>query len=688
MIVDGGTITNAKGPNVCMQANQWDAIIVEGNANQPQQLPGNVTDLNGNGVLYLKNATIENGHTMISMRPGHIPYPEHPEYWGGHVTAENTTFINTNNFTNYARVAEFMQYFPPDESKFIGCTISNVAGGMTHWSNFGVTYELNNFDSYQQHAILTYDAQINVVNGNIFDNNIQIHFEQAAIDLNHTVTLSKGSIIGDFEEGHLPNQFYGGYHSVYCSAGFTSQLPIKVENNIFVGGASSIYFDGISKYNIEGNDMIGSTYGTTVNATGSFFNIQRDNQFSETGVGIYAFYENSGYQFLSNCFDETRDVDVASYGGMIYESQGNASIAASNVFSQKISRRRIRFKEVPLQAEPDSSIFQYYIKEGTPEIITIERTYPRVTINGTNNGFVSFTSSAFDNEACGSSASPGPVNVSSIRPCDIPVDCDDIREYIEDLEDDLASDISTLSNLPFGSVDWFDLKFDITELLKCLQKAKEELIYCKGKEKMYDPLKLFFNDDDFEYRVLVFGTMVGNQDYIVARNYLKEMSPSNEEEFDFVSTQEINLNRLIDFNYVPSSNELNTLYSIGHKIFPLSANARSLYRYLTGEKIEIELPYDDGERSKPRSLGSEGLSLTLSPNPSKGIFALEYNHLPESTCKIYNLQGVIIDEKSNIYKDGSVNIDLSNQNDGMYILLVRERATGKLLFKENIIIIK
>ncbi len=687
MNVNGGTITNAKGPNVCMQADQWDAIVIEGNANQPQQLPDNVTDPNGNGVLHLKNATIENGHTMITMKCRHIPYPLHLEYWGGHVTAENTTFRNTNNFSNYARVVEFMQYFQDDQSKFTGCTISNVAGGMTHWSNFGVTYERNNFDSYQQHAILAYDAQINVVNGNIFENGFHDNPEQAAIDLNHTFSLNNGSIIGDYIDGHLPNQFYGGFHSLYCSAGFPVNLPNIVENNIFVGGKSSIYFDGISRHKIQGNDIIGSAHGTTVNANGKSLNIQRDNQFSETDVGIYAFYNNGGYQFLSNCFDETRELDVGIHGGLIYTDQGAINIAASNIFSEKVSKRRIRMTEIPVVVAPED--FQYFMKFDTPPIIATQRTFPRVFINDVHltDVHVAFKSNSFVNANCGSSASPGPVNVTTYA-CDVPADCDEISDFISITENDLANEIIYLQSLVQGSADWYISKHKITEILRCIQDAKRKLISCKGKDKDYEPIKQVFSNDDFEYQVLIFGTMVRNQDYSIARNYLSEISTSNEEKLDFVTTQHINLDRLESYNHTPSAGDLTKLYDIGHKTYPLSAYARSLYRYLTGDKIELELPYQEGYRSIPRSTVTESMSFVISPNPSEGRFNMLYDNFPESSCVVYSSQGEIVNEDSQILQSGNVNIDLSNQGNGIYLLLIRDKSNGKLLHSEKLIIVK
>ena len=340
----------------------------------------------------------------------------------------------------------------------------------------------------------------------------------------------------------------------------------------------------------------------------------------------------------------------------------------------------------------DPEAFQYYIESGTSQILAIERTFPRVTINGVNvtDSHVAFESENFDNDNCGSSASPGPVSVSSSFRCDLPANCDDLPDFISDLQDDLAAEISTLQSLPQGSIDWYRTKHRITEILRCLQDAKRELIFCKGIEKDYDPVKQIFGNDKFEYKVLVYGTMVGNQDYSIARNYLGEILTSNEEEFDFVTTQHINLDRLENYTHIPSSADLTALYTIGHKTYPLSAYARSLYRYLTGDKIELDLPYQEGERSNSgtRTINSEAMTVVISPNPSQGQFGMEYDNLPESSCIVYSNQGEIVMNDIKIMESGSMKVDLSNQSSGVYLLLIRDRTTGELLKSEKLIIVK
>ena len=135
-VVEGGTLTTLD----C--ATQWEGIIVEGNSAFGQQTGEFGISPFFNGIVeIIGNSVIENAHTCISMNPTHIPWPATPLYWGGYVFAENSTFRNTTGFSNYRRVAEFMQYEPDDNSQFINCVFEDIAAVGTHWGNHGVTYD-------------------------------------------------------------------------------------------------------------------------------------------------------------------------------------------------------------------------------------------------------------------------------------------------------------------------------------------------------------------------------------------------------------------------------------------------------------------------------------------------------------------------------------------------------------------
>ena len=77
-------------------------------------------------------------------------------------------------------------------------------------------------------------------------------------------------------------------------------------------------------------------------------------------------------------------------------------------------------------------------------------------------------------------------------------------------------------------------------------------------------------------------------------------------------------------------------------------------------------------------------SLKVFPNPTTGIINLQSNHLTETaTVKLYNLQGqiVLFDQKTPI--NGTISVDLSTMNTGVYFIKIssEEGAVVKKMVK-------
>ena len=672
LVVDGGVITTGD----C--ANQWEGIVVEGNAEAIQQLPGNVSDTNRNGVVHLMNgALLENAHTFINMNPIYIDWPETPSFYGGHVTASNTTFRNTNTWTNYSRVAAFMQYRGRDRSSFTDCTIENVSAGMTHWSVNGVTYDNCNFSNYEELAILSHDSAVKVINGNVFDNGTHDQTDQAAIDLYQTFPIPIGTQIGD--EDSSPNRFFGGFHSVFSEGGNPVLESIGVVNNIFTGGERSIVFHGISNHHIKNNDMIGPTRGVEIAANGNeIFNTMTDNQFSSHDIGLFSFSNNMGFDFLSNCFDYTNFNDVRVHGGGIRSSVGSMDIAASNIFSAATTRN-IRVTTSPA--------FDYWILSGTPDN---DRRVPRGTVDDDVTtslypGNIKNSIAQID-PSCGSTSSPGPININPIK-CELPASKEDLEDFITKLDKEIITLGSEIVNYEFESLQWYRTKYRITEILRCLQMANDKLIFLCGKGKDYTSLISRYSSDKFLYKTYVYGMMVSNGDYNDARQYLNSLRTETEEESDFKTVQLINVDRLQNNIFEANSSDLSTLYTIGKKVYPMSAYARSLYKYFTGEKLELDTEIGK-EGIKSRSIAPEENEVIVYPNPSRGTLELDYKISEQAKLSVYSRSGTVLKEVSLDANIKQMELDLTHLPDGIYILLVRTSETGELIHEDKMVIIK
>lgn len=664
MTVDGGTITTHE----C--AENWKRIYVEGNINEEQQLPGFVTNPNQNGVLYLKDALLENAEVFISMHPTYLGWPTYAEYYGGHVTAENTTFRNGKS------VAGFMQYFRQDKSKFINCTIGDVRNGMTHWSNFGTTYEGNTFKNIESSAIYTYDAAIIVKNGNTFDNSNHNEFDQAGIHLFHTFPNINGSVIGT--ESTSPNTFLGGFNGIFSDAGAPLVNNIEVKNNLFIGGDQALTFQGASRHDVMKNDFNGAVWGVTVVGNGPYFNVLKDNQFSGNGVGIYAFYDNSRFSFISNCFDYTGRRDVRVYRGDIIEFLGDLNFGASNIFSESITARRI------LMTPSQSYEHHYFIEEGTP---TQDRLVPVSNFSSNFN----YPTNRFESEGTreGNCADiPGlPVNHYH---CTLPTGKQALLAYIQDLEDDVEDLKALLGSVPDQSAQWIEIQVLIQNAKRCIQKAKHLLIYTfiDVPESELTQLIAYFDQDEFLYKTHIFGLLASRQNYQLAASYINSMQTSTQEETDFIFTQTLNLNRLENHEYVPDSIELIDLYQIGIKTDPLAGYARSLYQYFTDEKIDLGLEEDDDlseNRFIPEIMDEKQSIVKLYPNPFSDMVSIDYRFINDTGIEIFNTVGQLVWFADFSKGEGFENIDLSKMHPGIYYVLITDKKTETTLYVEKII---
>ncbi len=654
MIVDGGLITT----HDC--ADKWRRIVVEGNINEEQQIPGFVTNDHKNGVLYLNNATLENGVKLISMHPTYLGWPTYSEYYGGHVTAKNTVFRNAN------RVAGFMQYFRQDQSKFIDCQISNVRTGMTHWSNFGTIYEGNSFEDCKNEAIFTYDAAIIVRNGNTFDNSGHTEFDQAGIHLFHTFPNINASVIGGENPSHAPNVFLGGFYGLFSEAGAPLVNDIEVKKNIFIGGDRAIEFRGVSRHSIKENTINGATWGTTFISNSEYFNTVFDNQFSGNGVGLFSFFLNPGLDFLSNCFDYSTQRDVRIHNGHILPVIGNQVTAASNIFSESLSSRRIT-----RSSSQGYLIPQYLIEMGTPS------NHRLVPLNYEGNVF---TSSDTDFGSC--SHSQGAI----VNPyqCNLPTTKVTLIAYIEDLDDDISDLETDLESTISYSQQWIEIQSSIQNAKRCLQKAKLLLLQfgLEGSPTEINDLITYFSSDKFLYKTHLLGVLIAREDYNLGRTYMNSLTTSSKEESDFVFAQNLNLDRLENHEFVPDSIDLGTLYENGYSTAPLAAYSRSLYHYFTGVKIDLGLidtvDYNESRLGQVDPIDNPN-DFKFFPNPFGGVVNFEYRSEVDLRIKVLNTLGQVISLTDIQKGEGVKEMDFTGTSEGMMYVVIEDKKTGDVI---------
>ena len=660
LVVNGGTIIN----NEC--TDQWAGIVVEGNSNLAQQTIA--TNTQKNGVVKLIDATIENAQVCVTTAATHIPWPQVQDYRGGYISAINTTFKNTVSFTNYRRGIEFLKYDFTDNSAFEICTFDNVSQAVTHWANKGVTYDNCTFTNLKQTGILTYDANIDVIENNTFDCTGHTQFDQAGIDLYQTFPIN-----GDISIGVLngqPNIFTNGYHSIFSDGG-NPQFGIKIFDNNFDGSIYQIRFDGVSNFEIQNNNFTNGTYANYLVSNGSSANLFRRNQMSGNAVGIFAQFTNSGYTFLQNCFDNIQNKDVRADQATLANDMGNSSLAASNVFSQGAFTRGI-------QVTGGSPQFNYHIKSGTP---SGSRAIPfGYSLN-------QFGSTIFFNPNCSANFRDDSTQ-ESVNKNYTDIDKLSRTQKIEMMNYAIAVYNSTIPSEEYIINSLISEDNELNILRNNIHQVQLSLIWDYAKDSRYsDAINLLKSDSPFELAQAVYGSMVTNNDYTDALAFLDGLLLGDEEEYDFVEVQKINLKRLMNFKYKVSEKELDVLFHIGHKFnIPSSGYARSLYRYITGEKIQAptpELIYNNEELEK-RTSSITNTNFKIVENPTSNTLKFSYEIESDVSISLFNTYGQLMLQSRLDHSEHLFSTDISSLISGLYIVTLIDDKSGKVIFSEKL----
>ncbi|HEX5186662.1 MAG TPA: T9SS type A sorting domain-containing protein, partial [Nitrososphaeraceae archaeon] len=191
---------------------------------------------------------------------------------------------------------------------------------------------------------------------------------------------------------------------------------------------------------------------------------------------------------------------------------------------------------------------------------------------------------------------------------------------------------------------------------------------------------------EFKYKIIALGLEIYSRRYTDALYYLNGLTTVSEEEIDFVTVENYNINYLKDWvNYIPTSGALDTLYEIGMKTHPYTGFARSLYYQLTDEILQLEIP-DISGITLPRSSNSTetGLVIKSYPNPLQGdTYNIEFSGEKSSVSAhitVYNIFGEIIKSfNTQIHDNGIFPINTEKWPSNIYFLTV-ESELGDLLY--------
>ena len=264
-----------------------------------------------------------------------------------------------------------------------------------------------------------------------------------------------------------------------------------------------------------------------------------------------------------------------------------------------------------------------------------------------------------------------------------------LKSYILTMSSSLITYMDSLENSIPESEDYYYYSSMVQFHNQYLQSAKLSLIGLFTEDEEYSEMIQEFKNDEFLFKSFVYGSLVDKQKYYEARNFLNQLVASTEEQTDFVFVQNINLDRLEDYNHEVSQSDLNLLYNIGSKFYPMSGFARSLYRLLTGDKIDAyqhEEYREQVEINHLKSTESKNESFNIMPNPTSGILNISFKSDYENVeLVIVDLTGRIMQIRE--FGSGFFNeaFDISHLNEGIYLAKIYNPQTNEYIMTRKLV---
>ena len=661
LVIDGGILTTAD----C--SDEWKGIFVEGRTSLPQVTTINIpSSITRNGIVEVKNKSIiENAKTAISTDCRYLGWPTYERFFGGLIQIDDSTFRNNR------RAGAFMRYGFEDRSFIKNSTFEEHNVVFSQWANFGVTYENNYFTDYEEHAIYTESGACIVKNGNVFNSNLHSQFNQAAIELQGTGSSEDyTSFIGD--PRGKPNYFYGGYHGVHIDGSLPDDKH-KIVNNIFAANEYGISIYSMGNFTIDNNDFLSNYIGTVMSTTGSFIeenNLEHANSFSNCAFGVYAWYDNLGYEFTANCFDNTVRTDVTYVDDPIALDQGTQLVAASNNFSSP-------FKALRTDTGVEVS---YHLKTDESNIFYI----PQKSLGNDWGGNI-YDALENDDADCGSQETPGVITVTPYKYCDPPIDEEQFDAYVTGLTNQIDQIEAEMELLEEKSKDWWVKLLELKKLEFCLN----QFIRTQTSLKDCESLNRFLG----KYQSLPLSSKSLLVTNLFKSNCCSKIQPLLQDTIGVESQEEVDLILTTQFMYDdactkkrPTDREIIELERIANTHSLTSAFARNLYYKVTGKHIIAPLPpIDDVDPRSSEERFNKNMTVQVNLGPNPVSHQLNYRLLNlERSCRltIYDnlgkeVQSYLIDPNATV---GT--LDLLFNQPGMYHCIIRDVADDRLLHSQ------
>ncbi|MFK8160893.1 MAG: T9SS type A sorting domain-containing protein [Lewinella sp.] len=618
-MADGAKITVLKdgkltvdGGTITSCGDKWEGIKVYGGS------PDFIVEVKN-------NALIENtSKAAISMYAS-----------GGWLLGDGNAhvFLENSEFKNCKRIlAMGARSVSNNLSVIDNCIHNEGKWSITNWNCINVQVTNNTFNNISNECIVSSTGHF-YIKGNEF------HSGRADI-LFANVNPSFGTEI-------YQNLFFGantGIRGLGAGAG-----EHQIANNQFLSGEFDVFMDGDNNYLIESNDIT-ADFGVVSINNGTHTNEVRFNEIRGNFAGVMPLGTNSGYLFHNNCF--TTSFADGFIEGIIAPVQANPLdfSPANNCFTHQGDAISSTFDMTGAPAgftyvEPDDNSID------CRDAVKANQNINRISLGSSSS-------------PCGSVGSGSGVIPPQFNPCATPNSTQEASLAISWIEAKIAQ-ITADPNLSSEEKERYIAIYE-----RCLNRVKGWWIQFQMEDKEYELIRTRFQSEFTDYGVLiVYTTYVMEGDLQGAMQYLQTINATTEALSDFITIQEINLQRISQLrSYEATRSELQLVERIARKRHPYAGYAKALYYWLTEEIIMSELPDFTNRQIDTRSkVSGNVVSASIYPNPFSDHLSVDLMGTSKANITVTDLMGRLYLTRS---IGASNTINTSTWPSGVYLVSV------------------
>ncbi len=662
ILIDGGILTN------CPSCPKWQGITIEGIDNTgPGFSMGGEVEIRNGGIIEYANIGVEKLNTVTGNGPGGLQYVTHTNVgkltMSPSATIRNCTVgveLNSTGGSSFG-VSGL------ESSTINGAFFDDNRIGIRLKGNRGLAINESTFNSHSNIGVEIINSFVDITNNNFISHEISVF-----------INAPYPSLMGSNISG---NSFVGesiAAFSVYNES-LNNAEYLNIRGNTML--SYDIYNLGLSTFLISNNDLLFGYHAITSSATGlNVDNIVQDNTFSNNNVGNNVDGMND-IEYLTNCFEVTTGADIGlGYGATIDDEQGDDDDSAGNCFDDG---SRIE----TVESFDSTTAFKYYTKDGTNNLPW--------NCKGPGSGNFEIIVAQFESENihCGSGTPIFGDLPEAYRDCEQFYNDhkdQDLSDFIDALEDEI---IYIQQLVLDGALNNWVAQRLLAMYRSCIDKAmKTKIIKILEESDDVDreeAIAFLTSSPYFRYQIMAYGLMVDKEEYSRARALLDGLNSVRDDEYDFVSVQQVYLDYLeARDTYVLAPGDRDMIYNVGEKRLPLSGFARTVYYSLTGDRHFITVPaYDGAPHSRVVKQDVDKHMVRVYPNPSLADEALRIyidgNEEKEDTyaLEIYNSEGELILEDLLSMGGNEVKIDATYKG----LLFVRIKNRDKIIYADKLL---